>query len=221
MGRQKHKPNFVTSYKTVDDVGKTGIINQGRGCSMYKLCKTEQSAARQRELEHGLVVVMNTMRYEDISVSDLCEKLNIPRKSFYRYFSSKDGALHALIDHTLMEFDVASDYVESKKRSMQSDLETFFLFWVQQKPLLDALERSGLSGILIERAIDYSVSEGTFAADILSNETARMQRPVMMFAVCGLMTMMIQWHHDGYRDSVSDMAKVAKRLLTKPLFSVT
>lgn len=188
---------------------------------MYKLCKTEQSATRQRELEHGLVAVMNTMRYEDISVSDLCEKLNIPRKSFYRYFSSKDGALHALIDHTLMEFDVAAGYEDSKKRSMQGDLERLFLFWLHQKPLLDALERSGLSGILIERAIDYSVSEGAFAANILSNEAVRMQRSVMMFAVCGLMTMVIQWHHDGYRQSVSDMAKVAKRLLTKPLFPST
>ena len=45
---------------------------------------------------------------EEISVSDLCDRLNIPRKSFYRYFSSKDGALFALLDHTLMEFETFS-----------------------------------------------------------------------------------------------------------------
>jgi hypothetical protein len=39
-----------------------------------------------------------------------------------------------------------------------------------------------------------------------------------MFAVCGLMTMMLQWHHGGYQEAVSDMAKVAARLLTQPLF---
>ena len=185
---------------------------------MYKLCKTEQSAARQRELEQGLVAIMNTMRYEDISVSDLCEKLNIPRKSFYRYFSSKDGALHALIDHTLMEFDAASGDDTAPDRDRHGDLTPFFLFWMQQKPLLDALERSGLSGVLIERTIDYSVSEGSFAVNLLRSEAMRTQRHVMMFAVCGLMTMVIQWHHGGYRESVSEMAKVARRLLTKPLF---
>ena len=73
---------------------------------MYKLCKTEQSAARQRQLEQGLLQVMSTSRYEDINVSGLCQKMGIPRKSFYRYFSSKDGALHALIDHTLMEYGI-------------------------------------------------------------------------------------------------------------------
>ena len=72
---------------------------------MYKLCKTEQSAARQRQLEQGLLQAMQTQRYEDISISDLCDRMGIPRKSFYRYFSGKEGALAALIDHTLMEFE--------------------------------------------------------------------------------------------------------------------
>jgi hypothetical protein len=45
-----------------------------------------------------------------------------------------------------------------------------------------------------------------------------MQQHVMMFAVCGLMTMMLQWHHGGYREAVPDMAKIAARLLTRPLF---
>ena len=71
---------------------------------MYKLCKTQQSAARQRQLELGLLQAMLEQHYEEVSVSDLCDRMQIPRKSFYRYFSGKDGALHALIDHTLLEF---------------------------------------------------------------------------------------------------------------------
>ena len=185
---------------------------------MYKLCKTEQSAARQRELECGLVEVMNTARYEDITVSDLCQKMNIPRKSFYRYFSSRDGALHALIDHTLMEYESTAVHPRGRHRSLQGDLEGFFHFWIQHKPLLDALERSSLSGVLIERSIGYSVSEGVFPSRFLPNEMAHMRQQVVMFGVCGLMTMMLQWHHGGYKESVSDMGKVAARLLTQPLF---
>ena len=71
---------------------------------MYKICKTEQSSQRQRQIEQGLFQLMRIMRYEDISISDLCEKLQIPRKTFYRYFSGKDGALYALIDHILIDF---------------------------------------------------------------------------------------------------------------------
>ena len=71
---------------------------------MYKYCKTEQSVQRQREMEKGLLDMMKYKQFEEISVSDLCDRLNIPRKSFYRYFSSKEGALHALLAHTLLEF---------------------------------------------------------------------------------------------------------------------
>ena len=51
---------------------------------MYKLCKTEQSAQRQRSLEEGLLTAMKTKRYEEITISDLCSQMGIPRKSFYR-----------------------------------------------------------------------------------------------------------------------------------------
>ena len=40
-----------------------------------------------------------------------------------------------------------------------------------------------------------------------------------MFMVCGLMTMIVQWHDDGFSKSVAEMAELTMQLLTKPLFS--
>ncbi len=185
---------------------------------MYKLCKTEQSAARQRQLEQGLLAAMLTARYEDINVSDLCQRLNIPRKSFYRYFSGKDGALHALIDHTLMEYEGFSVNLKTDRRTLSGDLEHFFEFWQVHKGLLDALQRSDMSGILVERSIDHAVSEAVFPGRFLPNEARVVQNHVVTFAICGLMTMMVQWHRSGYRESPQSLALVAERLLTQPLF---
>ena len=187
---------------------------------MYKLCKTEQSAARQRELEKGMLKVMQHTRYEDISVSDLCDQLQIPRKSFYRYFSSKDGALHALLDHTLMEFGGFSlDYERSGVQSVHLVLESFFQFWVVHRDLLDALARSGIIGLLIERAIAYALTEEIFPKRYLPNDTLEMQRQITMFAVCGLMSMAVTWHHESFPKPASEMAVIALRMLNRPLFS--
>ena len=189
---------------------------------VYKLCKSEESAHRQRQMEQGLLDMMQTVRYEDITVSDLCQKMNIPRKSFYRYFSGKEGALHGLIDHTMMEYEAFSNmHQKGKKRNLQLELETFFQFWVVHRPLLDALQRSGLSGTMIERAVSYSVSDGVFPARFLPNEDMTVRRHVVMFAVCGILSMMVMWHHRDYRESVSEMAGITKRLLNQPLFPVT
>lgn len=186
---------------------------------MYKLCKTEQSASRQHELEVGLLAVMNTKRYEEISVSDLCDQLGIPRKAFYRYFSSKDGALQALIDHTLMDFEAfAAGPLLTEPRTAQLELERFFRFWHHHKPLLDALERSNISGILIERSISYAVSGTPMPRRFLPDNDPEVQKQVTVFAVCGLMSMVLDWHHSGYVSPVANMARLAVRLVSQPLF---
>lgn len=183
---------------------------------MYKLCKTEQSAARQRQLEEGLLLAMSTRQYETISVSDLCDQLGIPRKSFYRYFSGKDGALHALIDHTLLEFEeFAIPSSPGEKRSSSTDLERFFSFWLHQKPLLDALQRSNLSGELVVRSVEHALGDVGF----LHHEEKSARRYATTFGVCGLMSMVLDWHHGGYEISPGQMASVAVQLLTEPLFS--
>ena len=64
---------------------------------MYKLCKTEQSSARQRELELGLLEVMMQQRYEDITISQLCEKLQIPRGERYEMCRSVHAEANAII----------------------------------------------------------------------------------------------------------------------------
>ena len=187
---------------------------------MYKMCKTEQSARRQRELEQGLLKAMSAHHYEEISVSDLCDQMGVPRKSFYRYFSGKDGALHALIDHTLLEFESFPNQLKpGEKRTYEKDLERFFLFWKTQKPLMDALERSGISGVLVTRSVDHALSDAG-APKRFQQQSDRLAREhATMFGVCGLMSMVLNWHHSGYSLQPREMALIAVQLLTKPLFA--
>ena len=185
---------------------------------MYKMCKSEQSALRQKELEQGLLKAMGSCHYDEISVSDLCDQMGIPRKSFYRYFSGKDGALHALIDHTLMELESFSAAMNPKeKRTVDKELERLFLFWKQQKPLLDALERSGLSGILVIRSVEHTLSNDFSSVHFRKQQDKTVREYGTQFGVCGLMSMVLNWHHTHYAQPPEQMAQIALQLLTKPL----
>ena len=186
---------------------------------MYKQCRTEQSATRQRILEKGLLEAMSQRHYDEISVSDLCTQLDIPRKSFSRYFSSKDGALHALIDHALMDLEgFPSPGIARDGKDGQQDMEMLFSYWLHQSRLLDVLERSSLSGVLIERAINHALEESIIPQQYLSDEERMIQNHVTTFAVCGLMSMVVHWHHEGYAQSTQQMAQIAMRLVSRPLF---
>lgn len=181
---------------------------------MYKICQTEQSYRRQRELEQGLLQLMLRRRYDDISVSDLCAHLQIPRKAFYRYFSSKDGALYALLDHTMMDFQFSDRHGLSG--SAPGELDRYFSFWYEKKDLLNALTRSSLSGILVERATNFALKERMMPRYMLSWDT-NYQGIAISFAICGLMSMVIQWHQQNFQQTPEEMTKIATAMLTRPL----
>ena len=182
---------------------------------MYKLCKTEQSAARQRLLEEGLLSFMLTHRYEDITISDLCDHLGVPRKSFYRYFSNKDSALHALLDHRLMEYE-SLHITSTTSGPYPLHLPWFFTFWQTQRSLLDALAYSDLYGVLVERALLFSLESLHF--DVCPPKTTQEYRDLSTsFIVSGLMSLVLRWHRDGYRQSVEEMVDMTYQLLSQPI----
>lgn len=186
---------------------------------MYKLCKTEESARRQRQLEQGLLTMMAEKEYEQISVSDLCDAMQVPRKSFYRYFASKDGALYALIDHTLMEYESTTlNHTDSEQRSVQRELTQFFQFWIEKKSFLDALQKSRMSGMLVARSMNHATAMYGIPARFLPDDHPEVRRQVILFCVSGLMSMVLSWHHEGYPQSAAQMAAIATRLLSRPLF---
>lgn len=186
---------------------------------MYKICQTEQSSKRQRAIENGLLALMCKRRYEDISISDLCAYLDIPRKTFYRYFSSKDGALYALMDHTMMDFQLEENHAVPRVESAPGDLDHFFSFWYAHAALLDALERSSLSGILVERATSFALREKMMPRYML-NWDPGYQSIALSFAICGLLSMIIQWHHQKFPYTPQEMTQLATTMLTKPLLQV-
>lgn len=184
---------------------------------MYKQCRTEQSAARQRSLTEGLLEAMSQQHYDEITVSDLCERMQIPRKSFYRYFSGKEGALHALIDYALMDFETFSERKAGTSGSAQEELERLFAYWLHRRKLLDALEKSGLSGALVHRAMSLPVCGSFLNRRFLSVEEQQARAYITLFVVSGFLSMVIKWHHDGYPQTVEQMAAVALRLVEQPL----
>ena len=86
--------------------------------------------------------------------------------------------------------------------------------------MLDCLEKSGLEGVLVQRAILRANEEASHPIRFLDQQIIGYQTHRNMFIVCGIMTMVIQWHHYGYSESVEQMALTALRLLTEPLVSL-
>ena len=174
---------------------------------MYKYCATEESAQRQRQLENCLLELMLTENYPQITISQICDRAGISRKSFYRYFSSKEGCLYALLDHAI--FDGAAYYLPDHHSGHSNRLiyERFFDYWKGNAPLLDALERNTLSLYLAERMLAYSIQEEQefryFFQDQLDESSER-----SIFYISGIMGLVLTWHRNGFTKSIAQMANI-------------
>ena len=184
---------------------------------MYKLCKTEQSSRRQKEIEAALLSLMGKEAYSQISITELCESIPIPRKAFYRYFDDKDGALRGLIEHTLSDFYIYNTPTGGK-RSLERELSNFFLFWRERRPFLDAMEKNGLTGLLVDICVQYPIETVIKLERFLPDDPESRRRAVFRFASVGLLFHMLDWYRSGFVESAEEMARSTIRMLCQPIF---
>ena len=154
------EPSFGICFIELCLLIKYNNLTRCLGDIMYKLCKTEESAIRQRKIENVLLNLMLKKHYDDISVSEICFAADIPRKTFYRYFDGKEGVKQALLNHTMTDFSSFQDARRKRNAStLQEEFEELFTFWKSKRDLLEAFDKSGLIGILIESATVYAKNE--------------------------------------------------------------
>ena len=174
---------------------------------MYKHCNTEESARRQRQLEQCLLELLADTAYENITISQICDLAGVSRKSFYRYFDSKDDCLHALLDHVVMD---GSSYYMSESDDTVTGPEfcvRIFEYWQRQTALLDAMARDGQSIQILQRIIRYILEEEPDYARYMGISKNSVMEHVV-FTVSGVMGLVLTWHHEGYRKTAAEMGEL-------------
>lgn len=177
---------------------------------MYRLCTTEKSAQQQRQMEKALLQLMLQETYEEVTVSELCLQAGLSRKVFYRLFEKKSDVLYALLDHTFLDF---MSY-EPDPSVGSGGLHQFFAFWIDQKPLLDALEHSDVDYLLTERAMDFIFQEDAERLRHFGADIDEFGREIMLFYVSGIFSLVYDWHDHGYDKSIDQMCKLIMRLFS-------
>lgn len=180
---------------------------------MYKNCSTEESAKRQRQLENCLLELMLSRSYDHITISDICERVNISRKSFYRYFSSKDGCLFAMIDHAII--DGAAYYMVGPYGAPPKDATLlFFRYWIGKTDLLRALYNNRMSTWIIERLIRYILKEEPEFCQQLGGEAKAKDKT--MFIISGLFALLLSRLHDKEPQTPEQLAQIVMEIMREP-----
>lgn len=185
---------------------------------MYKKCKTSESLKRQREFEACLLDMMKSIPYKKISVTDLCAKIGIARKNFYRYFENKDDVLVALIDHTITEYPKYKFPFPNTSNDLFKEIDQYLYFWKTNHLLLDALTNNRLETILMERVLIHA---WRFDKTLLKTEGTIKDPNNVTFVISGLISLVFVWHRENYKTPKCQLACTIQRLLSEPIFTLS
>ena len=178
---------------------------------MYRKCVTDISVQHQHQVTEALMELMKKIPFEDISVTALCQSANISRRVFYHLFSNKTGALHALVDHRILDIEIS-------RPELSGDALRFFLYWQDQREFLDVLAANGMSGLLLERMILAVLNENHELLYMLQHKGwGNYRKEIIIYSLSGLMGLVYSWYAEGYQKSPEEMAALLEQMMS-PFF---
>ena len=94
----------------------------------------------------AMLEVLKEKEFEQISITEICLKAEVARKTFYRNFDSKEFVIKKMIDLKLSEFETMSLLKEMNHPRELS--KKYFEFWYEHREFLKILYDRNLFSIL-------------------------------------------------------------------------
>ena len=182
---------------------------------MYKECKSPRTRQRSQHMARTLIHMMQREHFSSITISALCAEAQVPRKSFYRYFETKEDVFHLLVDTLLSEcIEYCSLGPLSEVTVNEDRLTLCFRFWLDHRQVFDAAQKSDMLSDVFSRMVHYYEIR-FLSTDIAHESPDSMIR--LLFSVSGMMSIILQWYSQNFRQSPEEMARLTMALLRQPL----
>lgn len=98
----------------------------------------------------ALLELSESRRYEAITITDLCDRAQVSRVSFYRHFDSKDDILLFRFTSRYEAWMRAHPEYDSESEDSLIQAEGFFEFMLSERGFLEALVRLDKMSVLLD-----------------------------------------------------------------------
>lgn len=187
---------------------------------MFKSCQTEYAQQRKKLLQTSLLDLLEAKPYQDITVKDICQQADIPRRTFYHYLESKEDLLDSIVADTMMlcSLEVASD-CQMGKDSVLASFSRIFRFWQAEeyRRRLDLLLKNGLESRLMTYSSNWVRTE-TFSFLRDPGLNPKLMDIGLMLGVVDFFSLLFYWSRNGYQETAEQMAEYAVWVLPRGFF---
>ena len=181
---------------------------------------TPTALRRQRQIEDCLFENLMHTPWQSISVTDICRQVGISRKAYYNYYKDKEDCLCAYIDRVLRNTILETAKSLPDNASALDAAVALLENWRNQQGFIDVVVQNKLLYFLMNRVIDYVLTEDRALLELLSTDEIPTDTDILSCYTAIQMTLIFQWYQRGFDTPVEEMAKKFLRIVHEPLINV-
>lgn len=170
-----------------------------------------------QQFEDALLELMEQMPYTQITIVHLIKKVNVSRKTFYRYFPDKDACLRALVQRYVKDSAIYTSTHATLETTVAQSYPIQLRFWKASSTFLTVLIRNDLIHVLQQEIMNHIRAEEKDLMRGLCTPNGEFDEDCLYFFASGMCRMLTIWCASEFRIPMETVAQKLERLLHMPL----
>lgn len=180
---------------------------------MYKTQTNAVALRTQKAISGAFLSLIQERAYEDISVTDICRRADVVRKTFYNNFGSKDDVVHYLINGIFHEME---SKIDLRQMSVRHILLMAFGFVLDNRDALLLFYERGLIRFAHKSIAAYITKEHILTKLDENTLDARAYKYIAAQISAVLISVIETWIENGLEEPVAFLAELTEALMYKP-----
>ncbi|MFA5629790.1 MAG: TetR/AcrR family transcriptional regulator [Dehalococcoidales bacterium] len=181
---------------------------------MYKEQTNKVAIRTQNAVADAFLDLLQEYDYEDISITEICKRADIVRKTFYNNFQSKDDIVRYRINHIFQELEST---VDLRYMSVKRILLIAFGFVMDYREALLLFYRRGLLNRFAGKSITSYITKDHILSKLDKDTIDPKAYKYITAQISAVIISVIEtWIENDFEESVDFLAGLTEELMYKP-----
>lgn len=167
----------------------------------------------QKAIADAFLSLIQEHAYGHISVTDICRRADVVRKTFYNHFQSKDDVVHYLINDIFHEMESRMDL---KNMSVQQILLIAFRFVMENREALLLFYNRGLIRFAYKSISAYITEDHILTKLDKEMVDTRAYKYIAAQISAVLISVIETWIENGFEEPIEFLVELTEALMYKP-----
>ena len=182
---------------------------------MIKEAQNPLAIRSQQWLADALLLLMEEKDFHSISITEIAQKADLSRRTFYRVFDTKEDALAWHARQLYKEFLFLLE--RQTDRQFPAIVTLYLEFWYRHKHFFELLKRSEMLPFMLNQYLRvfpevFQMVKGDYP--LAQNPDALAY--AMAFSAGGLLSVLLKWADDGMDKTPQEIAHLVEVMLQTP-----